>query len=231
MVSSGSQRVATSAADLAALRSAMVAAGQRMGRRGLVSATEGNLSVRLPGDQLLVTPSGLRKEELAGPDLLVVSLGDGGVLAADHGRRPTSDLAIHRAVHRRRPDALAVAHAHGQAALALTLAGERADPADLPETALLLPRLPFIAFGQPGSVELADRIAAALDEPPDPRPTAVLLERHGAVALGTGAGTRDRTWSAEAAAAALGQAVDRLELVEVLCRATRDALLIRAARR
>jgi len=43
---------------------------------------------------------------------------------------------------------------------------------------------------------------------------AVLLERHGAVAVG-----RDP-----------GQAVDRLELVEVLCRTWRDALLIRAAR-
>ena len=231
MAGSPSPHIATSGGDLAVLRAAIVAAGRRMGQRGLVSATEGNLSVRLPGDQLLVTPSGLRKEELAEDDLVVVSLADGVVLAAGHGRRPTSDLAIHRAVHRRRPDALAVAHAHGQAALALTLVGERANPDDLPETALLLPRLPFVAFGQPGSVDLADRIAAALDEPPDPRPTAVLLERHGAVALGTGAGTRDRTWSAEAAAAALSQAVDRLELVEVLCRATRDALLIRAARR
>src|SRR5690348_14806869 len=117
MVGSPAARVVATPADLAALRAAMVAAGQRMGRRGLVSATEGNLSVRLPGEQLLVTPSGLRKEELVDTDLLVVSLADGTVLAGGHGRRPTSDLAIHRAVHRRRPDALAVAHAHGQAAL------------------------------------------------------------------------------------------------------------------
>ena len=42
----------------------------------------------------------------------------------------------------------------------------------------------------------------------------MLLERHGAVAVGTNP----------------AQAVDRLELVEVLCRTWRDALLIRAAR-
>lgn len=208
----------------------MVAAGRRMGARGLVSATEGNLSLRLPGRRLLVTPSGVRKEELDAADLLVVELASGSVVADGPGRRATSDLAIHRAVQDRRPDVLAVAHAHPPATLALTLAGERADPADLPETQLLLPRLPFVPFGAPGSDELARRIAAALDEPPAPRPAAVLLERHGAVAVGGGGGG-DRTWSVEAAEAALRQAVDRLELVEVLCRATRDALLIRAARR
>jgi L-fuculose-phosphate aldolase len=216
--------------DIAALRDAMVAAGRRMGSRGLVSATEGNLSVRLPGGRLLVTPSGYRKEELTEADLLVVDLATGAVAADPAGRRPTSDLAIHRAIQQRRPDVLAVAHAHPPAALALTLAGERADPADLPETQLLLPRLPFVPFGAPGSEDLARRIATALDEAPAPRPGAVLLERHGAVAVGGGGGG-DRSWSVAAAEAALGQAVDRLELVEVLCRATRDALLIRAARR
>ena len=60
---------------------------------------------------------------------------------------------------------------------------------------------------------LAARIAGALTEPPDPLPGAVLLERHGAVAVGM----------------SLDQALDRLELVEVLCRTWRDALLIRAA--
>ena len=89
------------------------------------------------------------------------------------------------------------------------------DPAALPETALLLPRLPLVAFGVAGQRELAGRVAAALTEPPGAAPTvAALLERHGAIAVGA-----DST-----------EAVDRLELVEVLCRAWRDALLIRAAR-
>jgi L-fuculose-phosphate aldolase len=98
--------------------------------------------------------------------------------------------------------------------MALTLAGEVPDPAALPETALLLPRLPFLPYGEMGSQELADRVAAALVEPPDPTATVVLLERHGAVAIGPD----------------VVAAVDRLELVEVLCRTWRDTLLLRAAR-
>ena len=206
--------------DADALRAALVAAGKRLGARGLISAGEGNLSVRI-GDDLLITPSGRRKDELAGEDILVVPATDGSVATARHGDapKPSSDVAIHRAVYRARPDVAAVVHAHLPAAMALTLAGEVPDPTVLPETALLLPRVPFVPFAAAGSEELAAAVADALAEPPAPLPGVALLERHGAVAVGAG---HDR-------AAALDEAVNRLELLEVLCRTWRDALLIRAA--
>jgi L-fuculose-phosphate aldolase len=200
------------------LRDQVVAAGRRLGARGLISAGEGNVSVRLGDGTILITPSGRRKDELTPGDLLVVPIAPGagsgsGGGAAGSGPRPSSDVAIHRAAYGARADVVAVVHAHLPAAMALSLAGEIPDPSALPETALLLPRLPFIPFATPGSAELAAQVAAALGEGPDPLPGAVLLERHGAVAVG----------------ATIDQAVDRLELVEVLCRTWRDALLIRAA--
>lgn len=194
---------------------ALLEAGRRLGRQHLIAAGEGNLSVRLDADRLLVTPTGQRKDELVADDLVVIWLGHGDREAhSPSGLPPTSDLAIHLAAYEARPEIGAFAHAHLPAAMALTFAGEIPDPAALPETAILLPRLPFVSLGVPGSSELAARVAAALIEGPDPRATAVLLERHGAVAVG------ERPT----------QAVDRLELVEVLCRTWRDALLIRAAR-
>ena len=205
--------------DETQLRVALVEAGARLGRRGLIAAGEGNLSVRLPDDRLLVTPSGRRKDELEPADLVVAAIDPAGDALPAAGVRPTSDIAIHRAVLRARPDVNAIVHAHLPAAMALTVAGERPDPAALPETALFLPRLPFVAFGAPGSDDLARRIAAALADG-DPPAGAVLLDRHGAVAVGTGTPE-----------AALAQALDRIELAEVLCRTWRDALLVRAARR
>jgi L-fuculose-phosphate aldolase len=194
---------------------ALIQAGRRLGARGLISAGEGNLSLRLDADRLLVTPTGRRKDELEPDDLVVVWLGHPERDDVSRsGLRPTSDLAIHLAVHAARADLGAVAHAHLPASMALTLAGEVPDPAALPETALFLPRLPFLALGEPGSAELAQRVAAALAEPPEPLANAALLERHGALAVGPDPAT----------------AVNRLELVEVLCRTWRDALLIRAAR-
>jgi L-fuculose-phosphate aldolase len=190
----------------------LIAAGRRLGARGLISAGEGNLSVRLDADRVLVTPTGRRKDELEPDDLVVVSLDhpDRDARSANGGR-PTSDLAIHLATYAARPDIGAVAHAHLPASMGLTLAGEVPDPAALPETAVLLPRLPYLPFGEMGSLELAGRIAAALSEQPEPLATSVLLERHGAIAIG----------------ADVHQAVDRLELIEVLCRAWRDSILIR----
>ena len=200
-------------------RAAIVAAGRRLSARGLISAGEGNLSIRL-GEDLLITPSGRRKDELSVGDLLVAPLGGAGLAAAGESRRrPSSDLAIHRAVYAARPDVLAVVHAHLPAAMALTLAGEVPDPQVLPETALLLPRVPFVPFAAAGSDELAAAIATALTEPSEPLPGAALLERHGAVAIG----------SEVDEVASLDQAIDRLELLEVLCRTWRDALLVRAA--
>ena len=48
--------------------------GRRLGARGLISAGEGNLSVRLDADRLLMTPRGARKDELSPYDLVVVWL-------------------------------------------------------------------------------------------------------------------------------------------------------------
>jgi ribulose-5-phosphate 4-epimerase/fuculose-1-phosphate aldolase len=213
------------------LREALVRAGRRLGARGLISAGEGNLSIRLPGGRLLVTPSGRRKDELEPEDLIVVALdpADGSLaVPATAGLRPTSDLAIHRAVLQARPDASSVAHAHLPATMALTLAGIAPDPTALPETALFMPRLSVLPYGEPGSAELAGRIAGALTEAPQPYPGALILERHGAVAVG---GSVEAGSSRDTAAliAGLGQAVDRLELVEVLARTWRDAILLRRA--
>lgn len=195
---------------------AIVAAGRRLGARGLIVAGEGNLSFRL-GDRLLVTPSGRRKDELTVDDLLLV-LADPDAPPVDPDRadlRPTSDLRIHRAVHAVRPDIRAVAHAHLPAALALTVAGEVPDPAILPETRLFIPRLPYLPLMDPGSAELAAAIAAAFADGVEPPAAAVLLERHGAVAVGV----------------TVDAAVDRLELVDLLCRVWRDARLLELARR
>jgi len=211
---------------MARLRAAIVAAGRRLGARGLIAAGEGNISVRTPDQRLLITATGLRKDELAPADLLVVDARAGEAAPpSDPGIRPSSDIAIHRAIYAARPNVLAVAHAHLPAAMALTLAGEVPDPAFLPETAVLLPSLPFVPYAAAGSEELAAAIAAALTHGQAPLPGAALLERHGAVAVGEGASHG----AAADPVAAIREALDRLELVEVLCRTWRDALLVQAA--
>ena len=193
---------------------AIVAAGLRLAAHGLIVGGEGNLSIRLDAGRLIVTPTGRRKDELTASDLVTVAM-DATSAAGAPGPRPSSDVAIHRAIYRVRPDVLAVVHAHVPAAMALTLAGDAPDPTVLPETAYHLPRLPMVPYGRMGSDELAARVARALSDGPEPYPGAVLLERHGAIAVG----------------GSLEQAVDRMDLVDVLCRTWRDARLLAPDRR
>ena len=84
----------------------------------------------------------------------------------------------------------------------------------------------------------SDELAAGSRPPSaatEPRPVAVVLERHGAIAVGQraraadGRGPTPGTVSVPSEGALIA-AVDRLELIEVLCRATLDAILVRAAR-
>ena len=55
-----------------AMRNAVVAAGRRLENQGLITAAEGNVSVRLGGGSFLITPAGTRKGELRPPQLVVM---------------------------------------------------------------------------------------------------------------------------------------------------------------
>jgi hypothetical protein len=66
--------------------------GPRMYARGLVVAAQGNLSVRLDAERIIVTPSGACKGHLASEDLLVTDV-NGNVLSGK--RRPSSEMQMH----------------------------------------------------------------------------------------------------------------------------------------
>ena len=180
--------------DETTLRLRLVALGRRLARRGLITAAEGNLSVRLGGRFFLVTPAGCAKDELEPADLLVVD--EQG--QCDHGR-PTSEWPLHRAVYAARPDVGAICHAHAPYATAFAVAGRELDGNLLTETAVDLPRVPLAARAQPGTSELADAVEPLLVDH-----VAVLLANHGVLAVG----------------ADPDQACCRLEMVERLAQIT-----------
>lgn len=149
---------------------------RRLWEAGLIAGADGNVSVRLGPDRLLVTPSGLLKCDLAPADLVEVNL------AGDRrrgSRRASSELDLHLRVYRRRPDCGAVVHAHPPMATAYAVAGEPM-PADvLPELILYLGSVPVVPYAMTGTPALGDAV-----EPFLVRHVAVLLANHGALAWG-----------------------------------------------
>jgi L-fuculose-phosphate aldolase len=149
---------------------------RRLWEAGLIAGADGNVSVRLGRDRLLVTPRGLHKAELTARDLVEVSL------SASHrrgSRRATTELDLHLRAYRRHGDCGAVVHAHPPVATAFAVAGEPM-PADvLPELILYLGDVPVAPYATTGTPALGDVV-----EPLLARHVAVLLANHGAVTWG-----------------------------------------------
>ena len=87
-------------------------------RRGYVVGHDGNVSLRLGGDRILITPSGVSKGRVE-PEMLVVCDLQGQVLSGD--RYPSSELAMHLLLYQERPDVNGVVHAHPPAATAFAI--------------------------------------------------------------------------------------------------------------
>jgi L-fuculose-phosphate aldolase len=162
-------------ARLDALRGAIIDVGRRLHAKGLVTAAEGNVSVRT-AEGLLVTASGVGKGDLT-PELVIATDRDGTPLAA--GPRVSSEIAMHLAIYRRRPDVRAIVHAHPPAATAFAVAHVPLDQPILAESVLLLGPVPLVPYAAPATPALAEAVGAACAGA-----NALLLANHGAVTMG-----------------------------------------------
>lgn len=165
-----------------ALRQEIVRIGRLMYERGLLCGFEGNLSARLGGDRILITPSGLHKGLLRPEQLLVVDAAGrvmGYATEARRGLRPTSELPMHLEAYRRRPDVMAVVHAHPPLTVALSIAGIPMDTPLLPEVIVLMGMIPTAAYATASSEESAAAIRHLIG-----RHDAIILQRHGTLTVG-----------------------------------------------
>lgn len=164
------------ATDEATLRRDVIDVCRQLHAQGYLAAADGNVSARLPGGDVLVTPSGVPKAFLE-PDELV-RLAPDGTPRAGQGRA-TGELPMHLAVLRARPDAQVVVHAHPPTAIALSLHKHLRLDGVLPEVILSVGSLVVVPYARPLSDALAEGVARALE-----KADAVIMARHGTVAVG-----------------------------------------------
>jgi L-fuculose-phosphate aldolase len=168
------------------LRREMVRVGRLMWERGLVAATDGNLSVRMGPNRLLVTASGVSKGFLSDDDLVIIRL-DGEPVSSYRGRdsHPSTEIAMHLEVYRQRPDVNAVVHAHPPLATAFSIAGVSLARCVIPEVIVTLGGIPTAEYATPGTPEVPVSIQQAVREY-----DAMILAHHGSLTVG------DTLWEA-----------------------------------
>ncbi|ACA59184.1 class II aldolase/adducin family protein [Candidatus Desulforudis audaxviator] len=155
----------------------LVRLGQKVAEAGLVIGTWGNLSYRVAKDNVVViTPSGLDYHRMSTRDMVVIGM-DGRVVEGD--RKPSTELALHLAVYRTRPDVQCVIHTHSPYAGAMAVNRMPIPPILEDAVAMIRGSVPVTEYAVSGSRRLAELAAQALG-----RVNAVLLANHGVVGVG-----------------------------------------------
>jgi L-fuculose-phosphate aldolase len=158
------------------LRGDIVEIGRRMYARGYTASNDGNISVRLGPDRLLMTPKSVCKGFMT-PDMMVVTDLDGKKIAGD--RDPSSEMQMHLEVYRQRRDAQAVVHAHPPIATGFAVAGIPLDRAVLAEVITTLGSVPIAEYATPSTKELPEAVRKYVTAH-----DGMLLANHGALTLG-----------------------------------------------
>ena len=158
------------------IRKTIADAGVRLYQRGFLAGTDGNLSVRLDDDRIMITPSGVPKGYLRPDDMVIVDVN--GKHLQGQGQA-SSESAMHLFVYRSRSEVKACVHSHAPYSTAFAVAGISLGEDILPEVVVFVGNIPLTDYAQPGTEEVWKSI-----EPYIETSNAFLLRNHGLLTIG-----------------------------------------------
>lgn len=137
---------------------------------GLLTATGGNVSATSPdGETIWITPSGLYKGGLTDADLVRIKP-DGSVVEGTGV--PSVEWQMHWGAYRVRPGTTGAIHTHAPIATAFGITNQTFPPINT--DAVFLRDTVTVPWYMPGSTELADAVAIALE-----KSRSCILQNHG----------------------------------------------------
>jgi L-fuculose-phosphate aldolase len=156
----------------------LVETARELSTTGLVVGAGGNVSAR-DEEKMWISPSGFSFADAEAGHYPSVDIASGEILSGNH--RPSSEVLMHLAIYRIRPEVNAVIHTHPKTLVALTAAGHDLKAMYADYHVYLgshVPHLPYITVTTP---ELADAVEK---EYRDSRCVGVVLRNHGAITVG-----------------------------------------------
>ena len=158
-------------------RSSVCEIGKICYQRGLISASDGNISVRLSDDSVIITAAGSMKGFLSMEQLTRVDLA--GQIIEGPGKNST-ETNIHLVCYQERPDIRAVLHCHPPHAVALSVAEIDMQMPIIPEMIVTIGGIPTTPFATPGTSELGDSIREVVR-----CSDTLIMRNHGSVCVGS----------------------------------------------
>lgn len=156
---------------------AVVETAQALELTGLVEGTAGNVScVDETRRFALITPTGVPYSELDAAQLPIVDL-DGNLLDGEY--LPSSELQMHLAVYRARPDVRSVVHTHSRFATTFAVLNRPIEAVHY-VLAFAGPSVEVAPYKTYGTKELGESCVSTLGQR-----NAVLLQNHGVIAVGS----------------------------------------------
>jgi L-fuculose-phosphate aldolase len=150
--------------------------GRRVYAKGFAAANDGNITIRINDREVLCTPTMVSKGYLKPEDICKVDY-EGKQLAGTKKR--TSEVLLHLAVYKARPDVNAVVHCHPPHATAFAVAQEPIPKCVLPEVEVFLGEVPIAVYETPGTQTFADSVLPVVK-----KCNTILLANHGTVTFG-----------------------------------------------
>ena len=162
--------------DLEQLVGTLVDICHRVEAKGFVTATDGNVSARLPNGNIVTTPTAINKGQVSIGDLIEISAS--GEIVAGRGK-PSSEIDMHLCIYELRPDVQAVVHCHPIYATAFATARISLSECLFPEVIVGLGAVPLAPYATPSTKEVRESIAPFVRSA-----DAILLANHGVVTYG-----------------------------------------------
>lgn len=159
------------------IRQEVLEAIQEAVEQGLIKGTSGNIALKDEEDDVVaITPSGRPYKGMKAEDIALVDL-DGNWIHGPY--KPSSELHMHLAVLRARPEMRATVHTHALYATIIAM-GENAELKPVTPPQCEFAPIKMVPYLMPGSQELADKIGEVLGT--DGR--VALLKNHGMFSCG-----------------------------------------------
>src|SRR5678815_4672035 len=155
------------------LKEQMCDIGRRIWHKGFCAGNEGNHSYRIGPDRVLCTPTGISKGFLKPDDICTVDM-EGKQVAGK--RKRTSEILMHLAIYKARPDVKAVIHSHPPHATAFAVAGVELPTCIHPEAEVFLGAVKTAKYVTPGDKRLGESLLPFVKDS-----NTILLESHGVV--------------------------------------------------